>query len=123
MTLSLSIERTNTILYCQPWASVVAFYRDRLGLPIAWQNEWLVEFQLTNDSFVSVADAARASVGATTGQGLTLTWRVADVAQARAYLVAQGVKVTPIRGKWEAQVCYCHDPAGNRLEFWSAEKM
>ncbi|MCA9982453.1 MAG: hypothetical protein KDD89_16535, partial [Anaerolineales bacterium] len=66
-----------------------------------------------------VADAARASVGATQGQGLTLTWQVADVAQAQAFLAAQGVTLTPLRRKWQALVCYCHDPAGNRLELWS----
>ncbi len=118
--LAENIQRTNTILYCANWAEVVAFYRDQLVLPVAWQNEWLVEFQLTSDSFVSVADARRATVGATTGQGLTLTWRVVNVAEVWTALQARGVhpNPTPLQEKWGARLFYIFDPAGNRVEFW-----
>jgi catechol 2,3-dioxygenase-like lactoylglutathione lyase family enzyme len=117
--MPIQIQRSNTILYCQAWAEVVTFYRDRLGLPCVWRNDWLVELQLTPNSFLSIADAARATVGATVGQGITLTWQVADVAQQRAVWLAQGIPISPIRQRWGAQVCYLHDPAGNRLELWS----
>ncbi len=117
--LPVLIQRTNTILYCQPWPPVAAFYRDQLGLPIAWQNDWLVEFQLTPQSFLSIADARRATVGATMGQGITLTWQVADVAHQRAVWLAQGVEISPVQARWGAQVCYFSDPVGNRIELWA----
>ena len=116
--LAESIQRTNTILYCPNWVEVIAFYRDQLALPVAWQNEWLVEFQLTSNSFVSVADATRATVGATMGQGLTLTWQVVNVADVWVDLQARGARPTPLQKKWGARLFYIFDPAGNRLEFW-----
>jgi catechol 2,3-dioxygenase-like lactoylglutathione lyase family enzyme len=118
VSVPMQIQRTNIILYCQPWAEVVTFYRDRLGLPIAWQNDWLVEFQLTPNSFLSIALAGRATVGATVGQGITLTWQVADVAQQRAAWLAQGVEISPVQVRWGSQVCYFRDPVGNRIELW-----
>lgn len=112
----LAPQRTNIILYCPAWAEVVRFYRDILGLPLAWQNEWLVEFQLTPTSFVSVADVTRTQQKPT--QGVTLTWQVADVAHWWAVWQARGAEPTAVQVKWEARLFYLFDPAGNRLELW-----
>jgi hypothetical protein len=48
------IKRTNTILYCNYWKETGTFYRDRLGLEIAFQNDWLVEFSLTRTALLSI---------------------------------------------------------------------
>ena len=109
------------MLYCERWAETVAFYRSVLGLSVALDTDWFVEFQLTSSSFLSVADSSRATIGAVRGQGVTLTWQVADVGEARTMLEATGVDVTEIQRRWGSNVFYCHDPEGHRIEFWSDE--
>ena len=34
-------------------------------------------------------------------------------------LEASGVAVTEIKSRWGANVFYCHDPEGHRIELWS----
>jgi predicted enzyme related to lactoylglutathione lyase len=116
----LAIGRSNSILYCSAWAEVVEFYGQRLGLPVSFANDWFVEFELGAAGFVSVADAARASIVAGDGRGITLSWQVPDVTAARAELVERGVDVSAIGRRFEADVIDTHDPAGNRIELWSA---
>jgi catechol 2,3-dioxygenase-like lactoylglutathione lyase family enzyme len=115
----LAIDRTNTVLYCDQWTETVAFYESVLGLTVAFRNDWFVEFELTSSSFLSVADASRATVAAVQGQGVTLTWHVADLDDAHSQLQTAGVEVTEIRPRWDASVFYCHDPEGHRIELWS----
>ena len=119
--MELKIQRTNTILYCRHWQPAVRFYRDQLGLAVSFENEWFVEFALTEDSFLSVADAGRATIAAVGGQGITLTLKVPDLEEARRQLAQQGVEPTPIRHRWGSSVFYCYDPEGHRLEFWSSD--
>ena len=118
--MELKIQRTNTILYCRQWQPAVRFYREQLGLAVSFENEWFVEFALTEDSFLSVADAERATIAAVGGQGITLTLKVPDLEAARGQLAQQGVEPTPIRHRWGSSVFYCYDPEGHRLEFWSS---
>lgn len=115
----LAIRRTNTIVYCERWEATVAFYRDALELAITFANEWFVEFQLTPESFLSVADHRRATIAAGGGAGLTLSWQVADVAAARRLLLERGVEVGPVRSRWGAATVDLHDPEGNRIELWT----
>lgn len=114
------INRSNIILYCRNWPEMVQFYRDRLGLPINHQDDWFIEFQLNDNTFISVADESRTSIKSAAGQGITLTWQVANVVEARAALIAQGIDVTEIKHRWGAKVCYLHDPECNRIELWQA---
>jgi catechol-2,3-dioxygenase len=115
----LAIERTNTVLYCARWSETVAFYRSVIGLDVALENDWFVEFRLTSSSFLSIADASRATIGAVHGQGITLTWQVEDLSAVRTLLESKGVAATPPRRRWNADVVYCQDPEGHRIEFWS----
>jgi catechol 2,3-dioxygenase-like lactoylglutathione lyase family enzyme len=115
----LTLERTNTVLYCERWTETVEFYRSVLGLSVAFQNDWFVEFELTTSSFVSIADSSRATVDAVQGQGITLTWQVPNLGETRRLLEANGADTTPIQRRWGANVFYCHDPEGHRIEFWS----
>jgi len=121
MKSPISIERSNTILYCRCWQETVCFYRDLLGLPVAFENDWFVEFELTADAFLSVADSRRATIEDVGGQGITLTLKVPDVEAVRKYLMGKGVDVTPLMHRWGGAVIYCHDPEGHRLEFWMEE--
>ncbi|MAT99053.1 MAG: glyoxalase [Anaerolineaceae bacterium] len=114
-------KRTNTILYCHHWPETIAFYKDRLKLPVAFANEWFVEFQLTTTSFLSIANAARATITAVQGQGMTLTLEVTNVSAVKAGLEKLGIATTPLKRRWNALAFYCFDPEGHRLEFWTAE--
>jgi catechol 2,3-dioxygenase-like lactoylglutathione lyase family enzyme len=113
--------RANTILYCRNWEATVTFYRRQLGLPTAFENEWFVEFRLNEGAYLSIADASRTSIAAVEGQGITLAWQVGNLAELHDHLHAEGVPVTPIQRRWGAQVFYCRDPEGHRLEFWTDE--
>jgi catechol 2,3-dioxygenase-like lactoylglutathione lyase family enzyme len=114
----LQLHRTNAILYCQNWEATVAFYRETLGLSISFASDWFVEFALHDGAHLSIADAARASIAAVGGQGITLAWQVEELAAVREELEAAGVAVTPIKRRWGAWVCYCRDPEGHRIELW-----
>jgi catechol 2,3-dioxygenase-like lactoylglutathione lyase family enzyme len=112
-------QLSNTILYCRRWAETVDFYRGVLGLPVNVEKDWFVEFRLTDESFVSVADAARASIDTSAGQGITLALQVADIEAVHRRLSDAGVDVPPVgRHPWGARSFYCRDPEGYRLEFW-----
>jgi catechol 2,3-dioxygenase-like lactoylglutathione lyase family enzyme len=116
----LEIDRANTILYCERWPETAAFYRDTLALPVAFERDWLLELRLTEDAYLTVADASRATVGPPGGRGVTLTWRVRDLGPCHARLAAAGVPVEPIvRHPWGARLFRFRDPEGNRLEIWS----
>ena len=115
----MQIQRSNTILYCERFADMVAFYRDVLRLDVAFENEWFVEFSLGSGAFLSVADATRASIRSGDGRGLTMSWRVADVHEARAALIASGVDAAEVRTRWGKPVLDVFDPSGNRIELWS----
>lgn len=120
MDTAFELHQSNTILYCARWAETVAFYGDLLGLPVSFANDWFVEFHLGGSSYLSIANAARATIAAVGGQGVTLAWQVADVAATRARLIKLGVAATPLQEKWGGRLTYCHDPEGHRLEFWQA---
>jgi catechol 2,3-dioxygenase-like lactoylglutathione lyase family enzyme len=115
----LAIRRTNTIVYCERWEPTVAFYRDALELAVTFGNDWFVEFQMTPESFLSVADHRRATIAAGGGAGLTLSWQVDDVAAVRRLLLERDVEVGPIGSRWGAATVDLHDPEGNRIELWS----
>lgn len=116
----LEIKQTNTILYCEKWQETVAFYRDTLKLPVATERTWFVEFRLAANSFVSIANAQRATVASANGDGVTLTWQIQNVAATHQALAAAGVALTPLQTRWGALVTYLYDPEGNRIELWEA---
>jgi catechol 2,3-dioxygenase-like lactoylglutathione lyase family enzyme len=113
------ILRTNTILYCRRWQATVAFYRDLPGLTIRHTTDWFVEFQVTGHSFVSIADAARATIPSTLGAGITLSWQVADLEGFHRHLNDHGAAPGAITTRWGARCFYFHDPEGHRLEAWA----
>lgn len=120
MTDSLiNFERTNTILYCRRWLETVHFYREQLRLPVSFANDWFVEFRLSTSAYLSIADATRTSIKDVQGQGVTLTWKVADLDRAKQLLDDQGIATTAVRQKWNARVFYISDPEGHRIELWA----
>lgn len=110
---------SNTILYCRRWAETVDFYGRVLGLPVSVEKDWFVEFQLTERSFVSIADARRSRIESAAGQGVTLTLQVNDIHAVRAELEEAGVGPGPVKlHPWGALGFFCRDPEGYRIEFW-----
>jgi catechol 2,3-dioxygenase-like lactoylglutathione lyase family enzyme len=117
----IGASRFNTILYCERWRECVEFYRDRLGLPVTFANDWFVEFRVAGDACLSIADATRATVSTSAGAGMTLTFRVDDADRAREALLAAGIEApAPRDHPWGARTFFVRDPEGTRLEFWSA---
>ncbi|MBZ0306050.1 MAG: VOC family protein [Anaerolineae bacterium] len=114
----MNIQRTNTILYCRKWKETVAFYTELFAFPISHQTDWFIEFQITPDSYLSIADESRTTVKGVEGQGVTLSWQVNHLNETHAYLGEQQVAVTPIQHKWGAALFYLHDPEGHRIELW-----
>lgn len=114
-----TLQRSNTILYCRHWRETVHFYKKQLCFPVAFENDWFIEFQLTDTSFLSIANSTRATISDVQGQGVTITWEVMDLENAKEHLEIQGVTTTPIQRKWGALAFYCTDPEGHRLEFWT----
>lgn len=115
----LRLSASNTIIYCDQWSAVVDFYRSGLGLRATMEREWFVEFELHPGAHLSVADASHTTIAAGNGSGLTLSWRVDNVAAARDFAIAQGIDASPIRRRWDATTCFVFDPVGNRIEFWA----
>jgi catechol 2,3-dioxygenase-like lactoylglutathione lyase family enzyme len=117
------VQRSNIILYCHYWEDTVAFYRDRFEFKITHQTDWFVEFQITSDAFLSIANEQRASIDSVNGQGITLSWQVADIGKAHLYWSEQdeAVRITEIKRKWGALVFYLYDPEGHRIELWAAQ--
>jgi catechol 2,3-dioxygenase-like lactoylglutathione lyase family enzyme len=115
----VTITRRNTILYCRRWRDTVDFYRSDLGLAVLARRDWFVEFAIGTDSALSVADASRTTIEPVDGQGITLSWRVADLGATRTRLVDNGLAPTPVRRVWDAVACYLFDPEGHRIELWS----
>jgi catechol 2,3-dioxygenase-like lactoylglutathione lyase family enzyme len=117
----VKVDRANTVLYCDEWVATVVFYRDVLGFEVEHETDWFVEFRVAGDAYLSVADARRATIDAVAGKGITLTLHTSALAETRAYLEGDGVAATPITRRWGAEVFYCHDPEGHRIEFWSEQ--
>ncbi|MBX3012302.1 MAG: VOC family protein [Caldilineaceae bacterium] len=115
-----AIQRANTILYCAHWPATVAFYRDQLGLPVTYANDWFVELLLGEGRYLSLANSARATIPPGRGAGLTLSWQVTAIATLQQQLQQVGIATTPLKVKWGAQVLYFHDPEGHRIELWEA---
>lgn len=115
------LKTVNTILYCRNWQETVRFYRDRLQLPVGFSTGWFVEFILSGDCRLSVADDTRASVKTAWGKGITLSWETDRLETVWKSVREKGLAPTPIqKHAWNARVFYLFDPEGNRIEFWES---
>ena len=112
-------KTTNIILYCKKWAATVDFYRNGLGLPVLFENDWFVEFDFNSASRLSIADEQRASIKTSSGNGITLSLEVTDIQTYWEQMEKKSLNPTPIRKHpWNAKVFYLFDPEGHRIEIW-----
>ena len=114
-----SIKRINAILYCRDWENTVKFYRDVLKLMVNYKTEWLVEFQLVDNTYLSIANAVGTSIQSSNGDGITLSFQVETVDVVHRQLREIGVETGPIKPIWGARAFYIFDPEGHRIELWS----
>jgi len=118
----LPIKTSNTILYCEKWRECVSFYKTKLGLSITTENDWFVEFKLTESSRLSVANADKTSLKSNQGNGITITFEVDDIDANYQNLLDAELNPTPVKNhQWGAKVFYLFDPEGHRIEFWAAD--
>ncbi|QBG48209.1 methyltransferase domain-containing protein [Verrucomicrobia bacterium S94] len=116
----MHIETVNTILYCENWKETVAFYREIIGLKENASTDWMVEFLITPQSCLSVADAKRTTILPNLGKGITLTFKVVNLHETWRLLKKRNMHVDPIRDcKMGGEAFFLRDPEGNRLEFWA----
>jgi catechol 2,3-dioxygenase-like lactoylglutathione lyase family enzyme len=115
----VSPARTNTILYCRRWRETIAFYRDKLGLAVVADYGWFIELALSSATSLSVADAARTTIDTDEGRGITLSWRVSNLAATRTRLEHNGLAPSQVRQVGDAVACYLVDPEGHRIEIWA----
>jgi predicted enzyme related to lactoylglutathione lyase len=117
----ISINSSNTILYCQHWEEMIDFYKTKLQLNVACVRDWFIEFDLNNTSRLSIADESRASIKSSNGRGITISLEVNDITAVHTSLLEKGLCPLQIKDHpWGAKVFYIFDPEGNRLEFWSS---
>ena len=114
-----SIKRINTILYCRNWQTTIKFYRDMLKLRVNYETEWLVEFRLVDNAYLSIANADGTSIQSSNGNGITLSFQVESVDVAHRQLRDLGIKAGPIKPIWGERAFYIYDPEGHRVELWS----
>lgn len=116
-----SLITANIILYCKEWEKTVRFYKDQLHLPVNFSTDWFVEFCLTANSRLSIADEKRSSIKSCGGKGVTLALEVEDIEAVREYTEKIGLKPTVIsKHPWDARVFYLFDPEGHRIEIWQS---
>ena len=86
---------------------------------MTFENDWFVEFALGGDCHLSIANADRATIGATGGSGITLSWQVPDIDEAHRALFERGAQPGTIHQRWGAAAFHLHDPEGHRIECWA----
>lgn len=114
------IRVVNTIIYCCRWQETVSFYRNTLGLPVTFENDWFVEFKVTAHARISIANEQRATIKSSLGRGLTLAFQVDNADEMWHNLIANGIEVGKFKDHpWGGRAFFMFDPEGNRLEIWS----
>jgi catechol 2,3-dioxygenase-like lactoylglutathione lyase family enzyme len=117
----MKILASNTILYCRNWQAMVDFYQGTLGFEQTFRKDsWFIELRISAGCHISLADEAHCTIGSSAGKGLTLSFKVADLAATHRHFTACGAKPTAITShSWRAPYFYVHDPEGNRIELWN----
>ena len=90
-----------------------------LRLSINYKTDWMVEFHLIGETYLSIANAARTSIQSAEGNGITLSWQVDDVDSIHNRLSGLGIETSEIKHIWGTRVFYFFDPEGHRIELWS----
>jgi catechol 2,3-dioxygenase-like lactoylglutathione lyase family enzyme len=103
-------------LFVGDYDAALAFYKDRLGLPVAWESaeDRNAGFRAGFNLLILQEDPDQAGPG-----GPRLYFTVGDVAAARRHLVAAGVACSEVYDLGDFSIVNFADPAGNRLGFFA----
>jgi len=113
----------NMILYCKEWEDTVKFYREGLSLPVNFMNDWFVEFCLTENSRLSIANEQISTIKSPAEKGITIALQVKDIDAVWKSVMKKKLEPTEIKSHpWDASVFYLFDPEGHRLEIWQSLK-
>lgn len=85
----------------------------------SYKTDWLVEFQITECAYLSIADAHRTTINGAKGAGITLSFQVDDVDRVHRLLQAHAVTASIIKNIWNARAFFINDPEGYRIELWA----
>lgn len=119
----INIKRTNTILYCKKWHETVTFYKECFDLKPAFSNDWFIEFELSENSYLSVADDKKANIKSGSGVGITISFEVDNIDEIWQAFNGKGLTVEKVKNHpWGGRAFFIYDPEGTRLEIWSTEK-
>ena len=114
---------SNMILYCKEWEDTVKFYRDGLSLPVTFINDWFVEFCLTENSRLSIANEQISTIKSPAKKGITIALQVKDIDAVWENVMKKKLEPTKIKPHpWDAIVFYLFDPEGHRIEIWQSHK-
>jgi len=81
--------------------------------------EWFVEFQLTENARIRVANESKSSIKSCQGKGITISLEVKDLEALHTLMEKVRLKPTMVKEIWKSKQFYIYAPEGNRLEFWS----
>ncbi|MEW6441737.1 MAG: VOC family protein [bacterium] len=116
----LGIASFHTVLYCRKWAASVSFYRDVLGLTVSFENPLFVELRAASEARIGLLDASRTRYPDVEPKGVLLSFRVADVDKAHAWLRTKAVRLSDVKEHpWGARLFELEDPDGRRIELWA----
>lgn len=103
----------HVIVYVRDMKKAIAWYRDLLGLPLRFAEEWWAEFDTEGATLALHPRAKDESGGGRTG----VSFSVLNVGATIDILRARGVKVTrePEKVGEGIRVAEIEDPEGNRL--------
>ncbi len=119
----LSVKSQHSVLICREWEACVAFYRDVLGLPIVYQRNRFVEFEVTPDSRVGILEPLRPNAAEPGHEHVILSLCVPDIEEVHKKLEARTTDLPPIRKHpWGPRLFEIRDPEGWRIEFWEGDK-
>ena len=93
----------------------VAFYRDALGLTLAFQDGGKWAQMKAGDSNFALSSADEGAPGAV---GATVVIEVDDLAAAKAQLAAHGAEITGERQMGSGQALTFRDPDGNIVQLF-----
>ena len=117
---SLPIRSFHTVLFCRKWDECVVFYRDVLGFCVIDQKKHFMEFQVTQESRISLLKPKRSFPPEHRDQTFILSFCVSDIEETHRRLAARLPGLAEVKSHpWRAMVFELQDPEGRRIEFWS----
>jgi len=86
-------------------------------------NDWFVEFCLTENSRLSIANEQFSTIKSPAKKGITIALQVKDIDAVWENVMEKKLEPTKIKPHpWDARVFYLFDPEGHRIEIWQSHK-